>query len=425
MIVGWALAAMCLGAGDAHPAAAESLANALSEEILRAQPEPPLALAVTGPQGEPVLTMVAARLAQAHLAPAAITCGKDCDAQALASGARTLVHVSVHQGPKTLIADGELHGVWRNFWAGAREVRPPKPAAVLHAEATGASELPNPEGTPPVPLGAPELVAQDLATLPTPVEALGAADLDGDGTDELLVLTSDALFAFDRGGHPIARHPLDEVARAEFASRDPLGTIAVLPSPLSLLVFSQTRANGERLSWDAGKHTFVVSAALASPELDCSGQLFPVAFTPGENTFEPVRPPGPFAAVPQRTAALACRLSANGGFFAAVSPSGGARIQSPVGNRSVTGVGAGVAWVDVDGDGTPELASSSALLEPQLDTLTVTRLRTGTVETLPVPGRVLQIAALRIAGRSGEAMVLARAKPDGTTVLTRVQEEPR
>jgi hypothetical protein len=217
---------------------------------------------------------------------------------------------------------------------------------------------------------------------------------------------------------------LDGLERAHSASRDPLGALAFEASPPAVLAFSQNRARGERLGWNAARHAFDTLGSLDTPRLGCDGQSFEVAFTPGENTFEPLRPPAPFPRVPQRSSALACRLSGQGASFVAVLPDGNGRLQGPQGSKPLRGVGAGVGLVDLDGDGAPEVVTSSARLAPEPDTLTVTRSK-GEVLTAPLPGRILAVAPLRRAGRPGEAIAVAQVLPDGQTQLSLVEEVVR
>lgn len=419
MIVGLALGAVLLGAaGDPQTAPLSALADQITAQIIQAAPEPPLAIDLSGPaESEGLFTLLAARLSAAHLAPAALHCQADCDDAALRSGARTRVRLTLTKQPQAWEAGGELHGVWRNFWAGARDVRPPSPAAALHASVlTGASEVP-----PPATL-ARTLAAHAVATVPGPIEAIAAADLDGDGSDELLALTDRALWAFDPSGRVLGQHPLDALARAAVVSRDPIGALAVEPSPLQVFAFSQNRARGERLTWDAAAHAFRATGSLDAPRLGCAGQTFAVAFTPGESTFEPARPPAPLPRVPHRTSALVCRLTGAGGVFAFVLPDGSGQLQLPQGRRALHGVGAGIGLVDLDGDGTPELLTSSALITPDPDTLTITG-GADAPRTLSVPGRILFITAVRRAGQGREAALIAAAQADGQTALSLVEVE--
>lgn len=419
MIAGLALGAWLLGAaGDPQTAAAAELAEKLSAQILQAAPQPPLALALEGGEGTAGLsTLLAAKLAQSRLAPAALRCEVDCDRQALDAGARTLVRLTLTRKAGTWSADGELHGVWRNFWAGQREVRPPRPAAALHASVALLQAAPSPGA-------ARALAVRELGRLPEPVEAIVGADLDGDGAQELLALTDAALYAFDAQGKPLARHPLDGLPRARVSSRDPLGALAVEASPPTVLAFSQNRARGERLRWDVADRAFVAVGTLEAPRVGCDGQSLEVAFTPGENTFEPLRPHAPFPRVSRRWSALACRLGGQGASFVAVLPDGTARLKLPKGSRSLQGVGAGIGLVDLDGDGAPEVVTTSFLLAPEQDTLTVTPAE-GAALTAALPGRILALAPLRRAGRAEEAVAVAQVLPDGQTQLSLVEEVVR
>jgi hypothetical protein len=200
--------------------------------------------------------------------------------------------------------------------------------------------------------------------------------------------------------------------------------IAVLPSPLRVLAYSQTRAAGEVLTWDAGARSWRATGTLDSPRWGCSGQTAQVHFTEGENTFAPAALKRPFGRISREAVALTCRLSADGAYVAQVFPDGAAQVQMPGGPRTLTAVGSGVAFVDLGGQGTPELATSSALLAPDPDVLTFSSAKAPS-RTISLPGRILELTALRMAPGQREALVAARALPDGTWALTRVEEISR
>jgi hypothetical protein len=90
----------------------------------------------------------------------------------------------------------------------------------------------------------------------------------------------------------------------------------------------------------------------------------------------------------------------------------------------LSGLGAGSALGDLDGDGTPELLTTSAEIQPSQDTLRVFKTN-GSDPTAheplwqgPLPaGRALQVVTANLDGDRYREVVVGLTKPDGTGEL--------
>ncbi len=416
------------------PPAVEQLAQGLFEDVRALKLEPPVALHLSG--GAPELrrafgTLLAARLGAAGLAAVVVDAPSPeaAEPRAREVGARGLVRLTLAVEAGELRARGDVLGTWVNFWSGRTPTRPPSPAAALtRAVAADASALALAAvqpGTPPPPT-TPEaprplrLMGALLAPLPEPLAALAAGDLDGDGKDEVAALTGKDVLVFTAQGRLLAQHSLEALPRSATPTREPFGALAFLSGPPRLAVFSSRFAAGEVLALEAGvlKPTARLDAAPLGAEARAG-------FVPGQTAFTDLRlgtervasVPAPFttaSAAPPRL--LLVHLDGAASLYARPSAA----------PARLTGLGAGSALGDLDGDGTPELLTTSPELQPSPDVLRVFKLdAAGDTASLQEPlwqgalpaGRALQVVTANTEGDRYREVVVGLAKPDGTGEL--------
>jgi hypothetical protein len=429
-----ALAAALLLA--ALPAAAtpalERLAQAVAADVRSVQPEPPVALHLSG--GAPELrhafgTLLASHLASARLGPVVLEAPSPEAAEALAreQGARALVRLTLGVEGGELRAHGDVFGTWVNFWSGRTATRAPSPGAALaqsveaDAAALALAAVEPPRTPSPLP-GEPRplrLLGAVLARLPSPPAALAAGDLDGDGRDEVAALTERSVFVFAAEGRLVAERSLEGLPPGPAPTREPFGALAFLSGPPRLAAFSTRFAQGEVLALEGGSLHAVsrLDAPVVGPEARGG-------FVPGQTAFVPeVRLGGTLLpGVPARFTTFSAANSrvllvhpdGSASFFA--RPSG-----APL---PLSGLGAGSAVGDLDGDGTPELLTTSPELQPSPDTLRVFKAQ-GSDPTLheplwqgPLPsGRALQVVTANLDGDKRREVVVGLTRPDGTGEL--------
>ena len=426
---------LALPAPAAPAPSLERLADAVAADVRAARPEAPVALSLTG--GAPELrrafeTLLAARLASAGLAPVVLETPSPEAAEALAraQGARALVRLTLGADGGQVFARGDLLGTWVNFWSGRTPTRPPSPAAALarDVEADAASlalaavKPAAPAPTSPELPRAVKLVGALLTHLPTPPAALAAGDLTGDGRDEVVVLTERAVQVFAADGHLLAERSLDVLPPSPATTREPFGAVAVLASPPRIAAATTRFAHGEVLVLENGSLRFV--SRLEGVPLDAEARG---AFVPGQTAFLPEVRLGPegeprlggsplpfttFSAAQGRV--LLVRPDGTGAFHARPSA-------APV---PLSGLGAGSALGDVDGDGTPELLSTLPELNPTPDVLRVFKTNGGASTAqeplwqgpLP-PGRALQVVTANLDGDAAREVVVGLTQADGTGAL--------
>jgi hypothetical protein len=414
--------------------AVDRLATSLADAVRALPAEAPVALHLSGGSSElrrAVGTVLAARLAAQGLAPVVVDAptAEAAEAAARAQGARTLVRLTLDVEGGELRARGDALGTWVNFWSGRTATRPPKPAgtltqaveadaAVLALAATGATSAPATNGA--TPRGV-RLLGAALAKLESPLAALAAGDLDGDGRDEVAALTEKDVSVFAADGRLLARRELDGLPFSGATTREPFGALAVLPGPPRLAAWSTRYAQGELLSLDRARGTLKPVGTLDAVPL---GPGERGSFVPGQTAFaaEVRLADGRSQTVPLpfTTASLAPpRL-----LF--VHPDGSASLYARAGTAPVrlSGLGAGSALGDVDGDGTPELLTTSPQLQPSPDVLRVFSL-TGNDPTVHEPlwqgslpaGRALYVVTADLDGDKRREVVVGLTKPDGTGEL--------
>jgi hypothetical protein len=430
------LAAALATAAEPAPARAalERLALTVAKDVGEARPEAPVALFLSG--ASPELrrawgTLLAARLAERGLAPFVLDAPSAEAAEPLARerGARALVRLSLSLEAGKLHARGDVVGTWVNFWSGRTPSRPPAPAAaIVHAVEADAAVLAlaavEPPPAPPLATGTPRplrFVGASFTHLPTPPAALAAGDLDGDGRDEVVVLTERAVQVFAADGRLVAERSLEVLPPSTAATREPFGAVAVLSGPPRIAAFSTRFAHGTVLALEQGTLRFV--SRLESVPLGPEARGI---FVPGQTAFAPEVRLGSGEQRLEHVPARFTSFSAAGSQVLLVHPDGSGSFYAqpsavPV---SLSGLGAGSMLGDMDGDGTPELLTTSPELQPAPDVLRVFPTKGGiplSREPLwqgPLPaGRALLGVTANLDGDALREVLVGLTRPDGSGEL--------
>ncbi len=400
MSLGLAFSLTALVASASPPGAVEAVAAALARDIQAARPEPPVALGVSAaspPLGAALTSQLAARLAEAHLAPVVGTSGADT--------ARSLVNLRVWLDGE-LHAAGELRPARRNFWAGRTAVRPSGAVAVLAASAPadGPARLLAAAG---LHGGTLSVDVAPLARLPGRTAAVAVGDLDGDGQPEVAVLLEGEVWILGADGQLRARQPLSALPAAANPAREPFGTLCIHEGRLAV---ASARSEGG-LAFQLDRARLVSAGSLPGPTLGCGAGAPAASFLPGQAR---LREAAPAASEVLWGAAL------HGGQRLALLPDGTARWTLSDGRRRVlTDVGAGAALVPWEGE--VRLLASSAAADPARDVLRLLRWEGGPTLEVEVPGRILQVAAAA-ADAGALRLLVATWTSDGGSELRWVRD---
>lgn len=415
--------------GEAAPAL-DRVAQVLADQIVAGGTEGPIAVYVrsdSAPLAGAFSTVLCGSLARHSLGPVALEGPDGSEAAARKAGARALARIRVELEHGRLVARGDLFGLWRNFWSGATATRPPVPAAALAAALDAdapAIALAAPSSAPAPGAGALELIGAAFATLPAPSAALATGDLDGDGKAEVAALTDEELILFSPQGQVLGRWPHRHLPPSPSPCREPFGAVALLQNPPRVAFTSARRAAGEALAFDRrgglrSLGTFEGAILGRSGDAEVRGML-----QPGLNSFAPELVFGPKQTV--RAPAAFTTASFFGGPERAwslwVYPDGRATLMEGGEERAaLTGLGAGSALADLDGDGRPELVTSSAQHLADPDELRVRSIGAAESTALwkgsALRGSVLQIAPADLDGDQAPELVLGVWLPGGGAEL--------
>jgi hypothetical protein len=370
-------AAPATAPAPAAPPSVVRLAHLVTEELRALKPEPPVALHLSGSSPElrrAVGTLLAANLAAAELGPVVLEAPSPEAAETVAreQGARSLVRLTLSVSEGELRASGDVLGTWINFWSGRTPSRPPTPAAAVvraveadaGALALAAVSSPLMSSMPLPSMSGPRLVrlmGATLVRLEAPPIGLAAGDLDGDGKDEVAVLTERAVSVFGGDGQLLARREMEGLPLNATPPREPFGMVAIIPQPARLAAWSTRYSHGEVLLFDRAKGTLKPLGPLDTAPI---GAYERATFTAGQTNFTPevrlgegrlLTVPAPFTSaslVPPR--------------MLFVHPDGSASLYPRATTPPVRmqGLGAGSALGDLDGDDTPELITTAPQLFP-------------------------------------------------------------
>ncbi|TSC23684.1 VCBS repeat-containing protein [Corallococcus sp. Z5C101001] len=419
---------------EAAPPASARLALAVADAIRNAPAEAPVALCLTGSSAElrqAFGTLLAARLSALQLGPVVLEVPPErAEAAAREQGARSLARLRLDVEGGELVARGDVLGTWVNFWSGRTPTRPPKPAAAVAegveadaavlALASVAPQGTGVTGTGPQPRRPVRLLGAVFARLEAPLGALASGDLDGDGRDEVAVLTEHEVVVFAADGRVLARREL-EGAPSAAVTREPFGALAVLAGPPRLAAWSTRLARGEVLVLDRAKGVLRPSGTLDAAPL---GSAERGAFVPGQTVFAPelrladgrgLTVPAPFG-----TASFAPPRM----LFVHADGTAALYARPTSAPARLSGLGAGSALADLDGDGVPELLTTSPQLQPAPDTLRVLSLTPDAPMAheplwqgaLP-SGRALFVVTADLDGDKRREVIVGSWKPDGTSEL--------
>ncbi|WP_224366171.1 FG-GAP repeat domain-containing protein [Hyalangium versicolor] len=418
----------------AGPPSIEQLVQFVAEDVLALKPEPPIALHLSSPAPElqrAFGTVLASRLAAEEMGPVVLNAPSPEAAETLARerGARSLVRITVSVQGGEVSARGDVLGTWVNFWSGDTPSRPTTPAAALarSVEAdSGALALaaisPLTSASSPMAVAsgprAVRLMGAVMIHLEQAPAALAAGDLDGDGKDEVIVLTERAVSVFADDGRLLAQRDFDSLPPSATPPREPFGTVAIIPQPARIAAWSARYSHGEVLVFDKPKGALRPLGPLDSAPLGANERG---TFTQGQTTFiaevrlgegRILNVPAPFTTasmVPPRM--LFVHLDGSASLYPRPTA-------PPI---RIQGLGAGSTLGDLDGDGTPELITTSPQVFPVPDVVRVFPLAGDDPTTHGVlwqsalpPGRALQVVTADLDGDKHREVLVGLALPDGS-----------
>jgi hypothetical protein len=373
------------GQAEAGSKALELLVSRISDRVLAARPEAPVAVAVSS--ASPALataaaTLLAARLSGAGLPSFVLSGEEEPVSRAQAQGAGTLVRLVVRLDAD-ITAAGDLRSVHRNFWAGRTPVlEGPALSLAAAVPADSGSRLLWAAGQGPVGL---VLHPTPFARFSERTAAMAAGDVDGDGRTEVAVLLESEVQLLDDGGRLRGRFQLADVPAAAAPVREPFGTICIRDGHIE--VAPARAASGVILRWTGD--SLVSTGSGARPTLGCAGDALPARFVSGVARLQADWP------TPNQTV---WGGDVRRGHRLLLFPDGTATWWLPGESepKQIKDVGAGAALVDWSDE--MFIAASSDAANPADDRLRVEGARSS-LGDLQVPGRILQICRAALDGQ--------------------------
>ncbi|HET9155640.1 MAG TPA: hypothetical protein VFN91_03160 [Myxococcaceae bacterium] len=412
------VAALLLAASGTRAAAPEGepagskaldlLVGRLSDRILAAHPEVPVAVGVSSASpalGNATAALLGSRLSAGGLPSFVLSGEEEPASRAQAQGAATLVHLVVRLDGE-LTAAGELRTVRRNFWSGRTPVGDgPALALAASVPADAGARVLWAAGQGPVGL---VLHPNPLARFGERTAAVAAGDIDGDGHGEVAVLLESEVQLIDEGGRLLARFSLAGLPPAPIPVREPFGTLCIRDGLLEVVPANAAGGVTLRLTGSSLTPTGVAPR----PTLGCGGDSLPARFVAGVARLQTEGPPAnrPVWGGDVRR-----------GHRALLFPDGTATWVRPGESEAqqIPGVGAGGALVDWADE--MFLAATSDAANPAEDRLRVVGERSS-LGDVAVPGRVLQVCRAVLDGRV--VLVLGVWTPGGGSELRIVWRRP-
>lgn len=427
---------------EADLTAVRQLAAQVAADLAEHRAEAPIA--VHARSDSPDLSLSFATVLCAELAQRKLSCTaldgvtlRDAESTARERGARSLARLNLVLEHGILHARGDLLGTWVNFWSGLTPTRPASPSAAVEHSVDADAYILALLATPLTPTSQVQPQAGELSftgamlvRVPSWIAALTAADLDGDRKAELLALTEDELLIYSAEGKLLARRDTHALPPSPTPCREPYGFVSVLQNPLRIRYQVSRRKGGELLAYERGALRPLPSTD-ELPILEAGRTAFFATLQPGTTTAQSQvsfsgEAPVLLAGGPWTTLS-AFALPSAGAFLLAVAPDGNALVTSGPGREAkVGGLGSGSALADVDGDGFPELVSTSAEFAPATDELTIYPLpQASTPDALskirfraPIQkGRALAVTGADVDGDGAQEVAVAVWLPDGTSEL--------
>jgi len=353
------------------------LAQRIAGQVSAASPEPPLAVHLAGEStdlGRGFATLLLSELALRKLGPTAVSAPSPEAAEAIAreGGARSLLRLSVGLNRGDLQAKGDLISIWVNFWSGRANGRSNRAAAVIFAAVEADAQALAMASELPAPTGGIKLEGARFADLPQWTAAIAAGDLDGDGRDEVVAITNDEIFAFSPEGRLLARRDLRPLGDSATPCREPFGAISIQSQRIAY--FSAARRQGEILALDVARGAFRSLGSLNEAPLAAQGETQVWgSFVPGRSAFasdlrlgsgEAWSVRGPLwtlslFAASKGPRSLIAFADGTASWFGGVGIPRGRQFRSSA------------AAIDIDGDGEPQIVTTSSRYRAEPDELRV------------------------------------------------------
>lgn len=416
------------GLGAPGPSAQTAIARLVQEvaaQIASADPLGPVAMHVSAPTpeaGRAFLALLGPALQRRDIAAMAMrVADAEVETAARDAGAGSLVRVVLSVEGGLLSARGDLFRIRPNFWSGLTATRIGPSAAIATATAVDAHALTlaaSPVDQAELRSLEPRLEPTPLAVLPAQTAALASADLDADGRDELVALTSETLFVLSPSGAILARHELSGLPLGPSSSREPFGTLAILPgTPSRIGYFSGRHGVGEWLLWSPVDRTLTPGGAVSVPTFAVGGREVQAGWLPGTHLFR-------MAGFEEALVHFTTLTTPQGELSLGVRPDGAAGWIGPSAPSPPFALGAAAGMTGWEGG--QELATSSAERFPSPERLRGLTLAGEPLWELTVErGRVLQLVAADLDGDARPEWVAAAWLEDGTCELRIVRRGSR